>query len=257
MLININSFTLGARTVDPTITTQVIFTGDWSLPVKEAEATNSLVDQGIDVITCHVDSPKVVIETAERRGIYTCGYHADQSALAPKGYLTGAEWNWATVYKMFAEKAQAGEPLPNFVRGGLAEGFVKTSPYGPAVGDAAQGAGRRGQGRHDEGRLRRLQGPAQRQPGQPGRGCRPELRRDRDRARIDRLPDRRRDRLDLLNAEGRPMSVALDRALEPSAPSLRADLEVRLRQAAEGIAIPLLALLLSAVIFSLFLLVQG
>ena len=257
VLININSFTMGARTVDPTITTQVIFTGDWSLPVKEAEATNSLVDQGIDVVTCHVDSPKVVIETAERRGIYTCGYHADQSKLAPKGYLTGAEWNWATVYKMFVEKAQAGEPLPNFVRGGLAEGFVKTSPYGPAVGDAAQGAGGRDQGRHDEGRLRRVQGPAQRQPGQPGRGGRAELRRDRDRARIDRLPDRRRDRLDLLNAEDRPVSVALDRALEPSAPSLRADLEVRLRQAAEGIAIPLLALLLSAVIFSLFLLVQG
>ena len=53
------------------------------------------------------------------------------------------------------------------------------------------------------------------------------------------------------------MSVALERALEPSAPSMRADLEVRLRQAAEGIAIPVLALLLSAVLFSLFLLVQG
>ena len=65
------------------------------------------------------------------------------------------------------------------------------------------------------------------------------------------------DRLDLLSGEDRPMSVALDRALEPSAPSMRADLEVRLRQAAEAIAIPLLALLLSAVIFSLFLLVQG
>lgn len=138
VLLNINSFTMGARSVDPSITTQVIFTGDWSIPVKEAEATNSLVDQGIDVVTCHVDSPKVVVETAERRGIYTCGYHANQAALAPKGYLTGAEWNWATVYKMFAEKALAGEPLPNFVRGGLAEGFVKMSPYGPAVSDAAK-----------------------------------------------------------------------------------------------------------------------
>ena len=116
----------------------MIFTGDWSLPVKEAEATNSLVDQGVDVVTCHVDGPKVVIETAERRGIYTCGYHADQSALAPKGYLTGAEWNWATVYAMFVDKLQKGEPLPNFVRGGMAENFVKTSPYGPAVGDAAR-----------------------------------------------------------------------------------------------------------------------
>ena len=38
-------------------------TGRW--PVKEAEATNALIDQGVDVITCHVDSPKVVVETAE------------------------------------------------------------------------------------------------------------------------------------------------------------------------------------------------
>jgi simple sugar transport system substrate-binding protein len=138
VLINVNSFTLGARSVDPSITTQVIFTGEWSMAVKEAEATNSLVDSGVDVITCHVDGPKVTIETAERRGIYTCGYHADQSALAPKGYLTGAEWNWANVYKMFIEKALAGEPLPNFVRGGIKDGFVKTSPYGPAVSEAAR-----------------------------------------------------------------------------------------------------------------------
>jgi simple sugar transport system substrate-binding protein len=138
VLININSFTLGARSVDPSITTQVIFTGDWSMPVKEAEATNALIDQGVDVVTCHVDGPKVVIETAERRGIYTCGYHANQSRLAPKGYLTGAEWNWATVYKRFVEAAQNDQPLPNFVRGGLTEGFVKMSPYGPAVSDAAR-----------------------------------------------------------------------------------------------------------------------
>ncbi len=138
VLINVNSFALGAKSVDPSITTTVIFTGDWSMPVKEAEATNGLVDQGIDVVTCHVDGPKVVVQTAEGRGIYTCGYHANQSALAPKGYLTGAEWNWATVYKMYAEKAAAGERLPNFTRGGLADGFVKTSTYGPAVDEAAR-----------------------------------------------------------------------------------------------------------------------
>lgn len=138
VLTNINSFTLGARSVDPSLTTQAIFTGDWSLPVKEAEATNALVDKGVDVVTCHVDGPKVVVETAERRGIYTCGYHANQAKLAPKGYLTGAEWNWVTVYKMFVDKAQKGEPLPNFVRGALAEGFVKMSPYGPTVSEAAR-----------------------------------------------------------------------------------------------------------------------
>ncbi len=138
VLNNINSFALGARSVDPGITTQVIFTGDWSLPVKEAEATNSLADQGIDVITCHVDGPKVVIETAGRRGMFSCGYHVNQQKLAPETYLTGAEWNWASVYKSFVEKAQKGEPLSNFVRGGLTEGFVKMSAYGPAVSEAAR-----------------------------------------------------------------------------------------------------------------------
>jgi basic membrane protein A len=138
VLINVNSFALGARSVDPTITTQVIFTGDWSMPVKEAEAANSLADQGVDVLTCHVDGPKVIMETAERRGIYCCGYHADQSKLAPKGYLTGAEWNWITVYKEFVADEQGGKPLPNFVRGGLAEGFVKMSPYGPALNAAGR-----------------------------------------------------------------------------------------------------------------------
>jgi basic membrane protein A len=138
VLININSFLLGARSVDPTITCQVIFTGEWSLAVKEAEATNALVDQSVDVITCHVDSPKVVVETGAGRGAFICGYHANQSPLAPEKYLTGAEWNWANVYKMYVDKLVAGEPLPNFTRGGLADGFVKMSPFGPAVSDAAK-----------------------------------------------------------------------------------------------------------------------
>src|SRR3954468_3873351 len=91
VLRNINAYTLGALSVNPKVTLSVVFTGDWSLPVKEAEAANSLIDQGADVLTAHVDSPKVIVETAERRGVFSTGYHASQAALAPKGYLTGAE----------------------------------------------------------------------------------------------------------------------------------------------------------------------
>lgn len=138
VLRNINSFTLGAQSIDPAFTTRVIFTGDWSLPIKEAEAANGLIDQGCDVLTCHVDGPKVIVETAEKRGIYSCGYHTSQAALAPKGYLTGAEWNWATPYKMLVVAAQTGKPMINFLRGGLKEGFVKMSPYGPAVSAKAK-----------------------------------------------------------------------------------------------------------------------
>ena len=138
VLRNINAFTMGARSVDPTITTTVIFTGDWSMPVKEAEATNSLADQGIDVFTMHVDGPKVIVETAAKRGKFVCGYHASQAKLAPNAYLTGAEWNWLTAYKQIIEAAQTGKPHPNFVRGGLKEGFVKSSPYGSMVAEGAR-----------------------------------------------------------------------------------------------------------------------
>jgi basic membrane protein A len=143
LLRNVNSFTLGAKSVNPNITTQVIFTGDWSVPVKEAEATNSMADQGVDVITCHVDSPKVVIATAEKRGIYSSGYHANQSTLAPKGYLTGAEWDWSSIYTSLGQQFMEGKTLmngdiPHILRGGLADKFCKLSPYGPAVSEEAK-----------------------------------------------------------------------------------------------------------------------
>lgn len=145
VLRNINSFTLGARSVKPETTTQVVFTGNWAEPIKEAEATNSMVDQGIDVVTCHVDSPKVIMETAEKRGIYCTGYHANQLALAPKGYLTGAEWDWTNIYSQLAEEMHSGKTLmagdiPHILRGGLKEGFCKLSDYGAAVSAEAKQA---------------------------------------------------------------------------------------------------------------------
>ena len=130
VLLNINSFLMGARQTNPDATVQVIFTGEWSLPVREAEATNALVDAGCDVITCHVDSPKVVIETAESRGVKSAGHNANQAPLAPNGFITGAEYKWITIYEMFAEMLEKGETLPNFVRGGYDKDFVQSSPFG-------------------------------------------------------------------------------------------------------------------------------
>ena len=159
VLRNINAFTMGAQTVDPEIRCLLVFTGDWSKPVAEAEATNSLIDQGADVITCHVNSPKVVIEGAERRGVFCCGYHCDQSALAPKGYLTGAEWNWEKVYADYVRALKAGEPIPNVVRVGLKEGFVKPSPYGPGANLEARMAADAAKARIRDGSFQIFKGP--------------------------------------------------------------------------------------------------
>jgi basic membrane protein A and related proteins len=130
VLSNINSVLLGARSVNPEATVQVIFTGEWSLPVREAEAANALVDAGAEVITCHVDSPKVVIETAEGRGVKTCGHNASQAPLAPTGFITGAEYKWETIYQGYAENIAAGEPLPNFMVGGYNNDMLRNTPYG-------------------------------------------------------------------------------------------------------------------------------
>jgi simple sugar transport system substrate-binding protein len=164
VLRNINSFTLGAQSINPDITTQVIFTGDWAAPVKEAEATNSMADQGVDVVTCHVDSPKVVMETAEKRGIFSSGYHADQSSLAPTGYLTGAEWDWSSIYTNLGQQFMEGKTLmagdiPHVLRGGLADKFCKLSPYGPAVSEEAIAAADTARAGVESGELVIYQGP--------------------------------------------------------------------------------------------------
>jgi len=145
VLRNVNAFELGALSVNPKATTTVIFTGDWADPVKEAEAAKQLIDNGADVLTAHVDSPKVIVQTAQDRGVYVAGYHTNQSALAPKAYLTGAEWNWAKVYDEYITKVKSGEIAPgkewnpHLVRGGMKDGFVKMSPYGPAVTEESKG----------------------------------------------------------------------------------------------------------------------
>jgi simple sugar transport system substrate-binding protein len=140
VLSNINSFMLGAKKTNPNAVVQVIFTGDWSMPVREAEAVNALVDAGCDVITCHVDGPKVVIETAEKRGVKTCGHNASQAPLAPKGFITGAEYKWETIYKGYAEKLAKGEALPNMVAGGYDTDMVQNTPFGAGATEEARKA---------------------------------------------------------------------------------------------------------------------
>ncbi|RST85407.1 BMP family ABC transporter substrate-binding protein [Aquibium carbonis] len=130
VLSNINSVLLGAKSVNPEATVQVIFTGEWSMPVREAEAANALIDAGCDVITCHVDGPKVVIETAETRGVKSCGHNASQAPLAPKGFITGAEYKWETIYKIYADALAAGQPLPNFIAGGYHNDMLRNSDFG-------------------------------------------------------------------------------------------------------------------------------
>ncbi len=155
---NANGFLLGARSVNPDITCTAVITGDWNNPVKEAETTNSLIDQGCDVIMANVDSAKVSIETAERREMFTCGYHSDLSSLAPKGFLTGAEWNWGSAAE-FVKHWKDGKVESNLVRGGFDKDMVRLSPYGPSVTDETKGLIDKAKAGFADGSLQLYAGP--------------------------------------------------------------------------------------------------
>jgi basic membrane protein A and related proteins len=127
--------------VNPAVQTYTVATSDWCNPAKQAEAANSLLSEGVDVITQHQDCTKTIIEKTEAAGAFTVGYHADGSALAPKGWLTGSQWAWGPLYVDIVKTALAG----NFTgskynanyRVGLKTGdnpFVQ-SKYGPSVTD--------------------------------------------------------------------------------------------------------------------------
>jgi basic membrane protein A len=138
VLLNVNSFLLGCRQTNPEATVRVIFTGGWEDAAHDAAATNALVDAGCDVIACHLDAPRVVIETAEGRGVKTCGHAFDQAKLAPKGYITGADYNWTDMFENFVETLQRGGTLPNFVTGGYDKDYVGSSPFGAGCDQCRQ-----------------------------------------------------------------------------------------------------------------------
>jgi basic membrane protein A len=138
VLRDINAFTLGARSVNTKVTTSVVFTGSWSAPEKEEKLANEMADKKIDVIAAYVNAPRTILETAERRGVYSIGAHSDGRRFAPKGYLTGAECTWAQTYTSYVRAVRAGKPVRPILRGGFSEALVTISPFGPAVSEAAK-----------------------------------------------------------------------------------------------------------------------
>jgi basic membrane lipoprotein Med (substrate-binding protein (PBP1-ABC) superfamily) len=130
---NINAFALGARSVNPKAEVRVVVTGGWSDKAKEAAAANALIDQGADVVTMHVDSPATVIQTAERRGVYSIGFQSIAARqLAPKFWVTGLGFTWGPFMTATAKSVIAGAFKPGMVREGLGE-MITVAPFGPAV----------------------------------------------------------------------------------------------------------------------------
>ncbi len=97
VLRNLNSFTLGAQSVNPNIKTKVVWVNEWFSPPKETEAATSLINGGADVLFQNTDSP-AVLKTAEEKGKRAFGWDSDMTAYGPKAHLGSAIINWQPYY---------------------------------------------------------------------------------------------------------------------------------------------------------------
>ncbi len=94
---NINSFTLGAQSVNPKINTKVVWVNEWFDPPKETEAATALINGGADILFQNTDS-SAVLQTAEKRGRRAFGWNSDMSAYGPQAHLASAVINWGPYY---------------------------------------------------------------------------------------------------------------------------------------------------------------
>lgn len=89
----VNAYLLGARQVNPDVTLNVVYTGSWNDPVKERAAAQALVEQGVDVIGQHVDTPTPQV-VAQENGIHGTGHHRDMREYAAEGTQCSSVWVW-------------------------------------------------------------------------------------------------------------------------------------------------------------------
>ncbi len=130
----VNAYTLGAQSVNPDVQVIVGYTFGWGDSAKEAETTNSLINQEVDVISMHVDSPQTVISTAESRGIYSIGYqNLAAQQFAPEYWITGQGFTLGDKFTWLASTVIDKTWEPIFLRCGLADGCMAIAPFGPKV----------------------------------------------------------------------------------------------------------------------------
>jgi len=123
VLRNINSFTLGAQSVNPKIKTKVVWVNEWFSPPKETEAATSLINGGADILFQNTDSP-AVLKTAQEKGKRAFGWDSDMTAYGPKAHLASAVINWGPYYVKATRDALEGKWATGQAWWGVKEGAI-------------------------------------------------------------------------------------------------------------------------------------
>ena len=129
---NIDSFTLGARNVNPKATTRVVWVNKWFDPGKEREAATTLIGQGVDVLMQNTDSAAVV-QTAQEKGVYAFGWDSDMTSFGPKAHLAASMINWGVYYTARVQAVLDGSWKSSTSWIGLKENGIDLAAFNPEL----------------------------------------------------------------------------------------------------------------------------
>ena len=133
----INSAILGARSVNPKAEIRVVWVSTWYDPGKESDAAKALIDQGVDVVFQHTDSP-APCQTAEKKGVFCFGQASDNSHFAPKAHLTAIIDDWGPYYIERVQALRNGSWKTQNVWLGLKEKAVYLSSFHKKVPESVR-----------------------------------------------------------------------------------------------------------------------
>lgn len=126
------AFYLGAKSVNPDVTMQIMYTNSWNDPTVESQVAKALIEKGCDVISQHSDSTAPAT-TAEDNGVWQVGYNNDMISAAPKASLISARINWGIYVTEAVQSVIDGKKIPTDWCKGLADGAVFLSPLNTAI----------------------------------------------------------------------------------------------------------------------------
>ena len=123
----INSFYLGATSINPDFDIDIVWVNTWYDPAKEGDAAKVLISQGADIITQHTDST-APLQIAEKEGVLGFGQASDMISFAPNTQLTAIIDDWGPYYVARVQAVLDGSWESEDTFGGMDTGMVKMAP---------------------------------------------------------------------------------------------------------------------------------
>ena len=158
VVMGINAFARGMRSVNPKAEVKVVWVNSWYDPGREKEAADSLIAQGADVLTHHTDSTAAV-QAAEAKKLYAVGYHSDMSKYGPNAQLTAVTHNWGDVYTRTAQAAVEGKWKSDSEWLGIKEGVIRMAPFNKVVPQDVQDLVKKTEAEIKSGKFHPFTGP--------------------------------------------------------------------------------------------------